>query len=129
MIKPALDHMHLQCAALEPMIAFWTEAMGATLVRRRKYGEADGALLDIGASAPLALKEVPCQHEAVMPACIEHLGFVVEDLEAACAHILKHPGVTQVVAPFRSENFLCTFLQGPENIRVELIQELAPQPE
>ncbi|WP_051257844.1 VOC family protein [Desulfovibrio cuneatus] len=126
MIKPALDHMHLQCAALEPMIAFWTQAMGATLVCRRNYGEAKGAILDIGASAPLALKEVPCQNGAIANACIEHLGFVVGDLEAACAHILKHPGVTQVVPPFQSENFLCTFLKGPENIRVELVQKLTP---
>ena len=124
MIKPVLEHMHLQCADLEPMIAFWTQAMGATLLRRRNYGQAKGALLDIGASAPLALKEVPCQKEATVPACIEHLGFLVDDLEAACAHMLTHPGVTQDVPPFQSENFLCTFMKGPENVRVELIQRL-----
>lgn len=124
MIKPVLEHIHLQCAALEPMITFWTQAMGATLVRRRNYGQAKGALLDIGACAPLAIKEVPCQEGAMAHACIEHLGFEVEDLEAACAHMLTHPGVTQDVPPFQSENFLCTFMKGPENIRVELVQRL-----
>ena len=42
-----LHHVHLICKDLEGMIKFFVEALGATLVARKKFGTADGASLDL----------------------------------------------------------------------------------
>jgi len=40
-------HVHIICKDLEKMIAFFTECLGADLARRKKFGTADGASLDL----------------------------------------------------------------------------------
>jgi len=40
-------HVHIICKDLEKMIGFFTEGIGADLVRRKKFGTADVASLDL----------------------------------------------------------------------------------
>jgi catechol 2,3-dioxygenase-like lactoylglutathione lyase family enzyme len=42
-----LHHLHIICKDLEKMITFFTETLEAKLVRRQKFGTADGASLDL----------------------------------------------------------------------------------
>ncbi len=39
-------HVHIICKDLEQMISFFTDAIGAGLIARRKFVTADGASLD-----------------------------------------------------------------------------------
>ena len=50
-------HVHIICKDLEKMIGFFTEGLGADLVRRKKFGTADGASLaaTLGASIQIPL--------------------------------------------------------------------------
>ena len=41
-------HIHLICRNLDQMINFFSETLEATLVERKKFGPADGAILDLG---------------------------------------------------------------------------------
>ena len=40
-------HVHIICKDLEQMITFFTDALNAKLVARKKFGTADGASLDL----------------------------------------------------------------------------------
>ena len=42
----SLHHVHLICLDLEKMIAFFEDAIDAKFVEHRKFGTADGAVLD-----------------------------------------------------------------------------------
>ena len=76
----SFDHVHLCCSDLDAMIRFWTEALGASFVRFRKFGGADGAVVTLS-GVQIFLKKIPA--DAPMPngaACgLNHLGIRVED--------------------------------------------------
>jgi catechol 2,3-dioxygenase-like lactoylglutathione lyase family enzyme len=40
-------HVHIICKDLEKMIGFFTESIAAELAKRKKFGTADGASLDL----------------------------------------------------------------------------------
>jgi catechol 2,3-dioxygenase-like lactoylglutathione lyase family enzyme len=46
-MKYNFHHLHIICKDLEQMITFFTDALNAKLVIRRKFGTADGASLDL----------------------------------------------------------------------------------
>lgn len=127
MTPPVLHHAHLLCRDLEPMLAFWTGALGATLVRRRKFGADDGAELDLGAHpAMLFLRQIaPDAHERTLP-CFgyDHLGMTVTDMDAALEEILKHP-LASLHTPPASGTLKFAFIKGPENVLVELVEKPA----
>lgn len=124
-----LSHLHTLCQDLEPTIAFFTEGLnGELLVRRPMLGD-PGAEIRI-ADTVLYLQEVggdwADQDYAAKVCGYNHLGFLVDDLDAALARLLALPGVTQNGEPFlvASSKRRCVYITGPSRLCVELMQDM-----
>ena len=119
-------HVHLICKDLEGMIIFFTEALGATLVARKKFGTADGASLDLqGTTVNLRVNredEVMAGDASQTRFGYDHLGLLVEDVDAAYED-LKKRGFNFFMAPKDIPDLRIAFFRGPEDITIELIQK------
>ena len=80
-------HVHVICKDLEKMIGFFTESIGAELVRRKKFGTADGASLSLkGTTLNLRVARADEKIEGDASRTVygyNHIGLEVEDIEAA----------------------------------------------
>ena len=120
-------HLHLICKDLEGMIDFFSEALGATLVARKKFGTADGASLDLQGTT-VNLRVAREDEDMVGDASqarfgYDHLGLQVEDVDAAYQD-LKQKGFSFFMEPKDIPNLRIAFFRGPEEITIELVQEL-----
>ncbi len=127
MKKPYCQHVHFICNDLQPMIDFWVDGLGATFEQYRKFGAADGAVLDLNSVTKLYLKVLPChpQEPANPKAGTEHIGMLVENLDGLLAHIKTLPNGRVFKEPFMSGSLRCAFVTGPENVLVEVMEETA----
>ena len=120
-----LHHIHLICRDLESMISFFKDAIGAKLVKRRKFGTADGATLDLqGVHINLRVareEEEIRDHLAQSTYGYDHIGLAVEDIHAAWEDLTKR-GYQFFMPPTESAGLTIAFFKGPENITIELIQ-------
>ena len=118
-------HVHLICKDLEGMINFFTEALGATLVARKKFGTADGASLDLqGTTVNLRVDredEVLAGDASQTRFGYDHIGLLVEDVDAAYED-LKKRGFNFFMPPKEIPDLRIAFFRGPEDITIELIQ-------
>ncbi len=120
-------HLHLICKDLEGMIRFFTEALGATLIARKKFGTADGASLDLQ-GATINLRVSREDEEMAGDASrtrfgYDHLGLQVDNVDAACED-LKNKGFSFFMEPTDIPDLRIAFFKGPEDITIELVQEL-----
>lgn len=120
-------HLHLICKNLTRMIDFFTQDLGATLVRRQKFGTADGASLDLQGTTinlRLAREDEHLAGDGSQPGYgYDHIGLQVEDVDAACAD-LKNNGYSFFMEPRDIPGLRIAFFKGPEQITIELVQEL-----
>ena len=121
-------HFHLICSNLAHTEDFFTGMLGAKLIRRRKFGTADGALLDLSGTT-ISLRAAREDDNIAGDSSQErygydHLGLEVEDLDAAYEE-LKGKGVTFSVLPRNVEDGKMAFLKGPDGITIELFQPLS----
>ena len=120
-------HIHLICKNLEKMITFFTEVLGATLVKRQKFGTADGASLDLqGVTVNLRVSREDEQMvgDASQPGYgYDHIGLEVEDIENAFKD-LTAKGFSFLVPPREIPNLKIAFFKGPEDITIELVEPL-----
>ena len=109
------------------MITFFTEALEANLVERKKFGTADGASLDLqGTTVNLRVSRE--DEEIVGDASqssygYDHIGLEVEDIETAFKD-LQARGFSFLVPPTDISNLKIAFFKGPEDITIELVQPL-----
>jgi catechol 2,3-dioxygenase-like lactoylglutathione lyase family enzyme len=122
MSTPTLAHIHLFCNELEKTVNFWTKGFEAKVVEYRKFGPCDGAVLDIGVSAYLYVKAIPCASFPSEPplAGFDHIGMKVPDMRAALDRLLALPDVRLRKGPKQRESDVIAFVAGPDNILVEL---------
>ncbi len=122
-----LHHLHLICKDLEKMIDFFSDALGATLLARKKFGTADGASLDLqGTTVNLrvAREDEDIAGDASRTKFgYDHLGLQVDDVDAAYQD-LKKRGFSFFMEPKDIPNLRIAFFKGPEDITIELVQEL-----
>ncbi len=120
-----LHHIHLICRDLETMISFFTDAIGAKLVERLKFGTADGATLDLqGIVINLRVaREDEEIRDHVTPSTYgyDHIGLEVDDIYAACDDLTKR-GYQFFISPRDAAGLTIAFFKGPENITIELVQ-------
>jgi len=120
-------HLHLICKDLEGMIGFFTEALSATLIARKKFGTADGASIDLqGTTVNLrvAREDEDIAGDASRTTFgYDHVGLQVEDVDAACQD-LKQRGFSFFMEPKDIPGLRIAFFKGPEDITIELVQEL-----
>lgn len=126
MKKPYLHHVHIVCKALQPMIDFWVQGLGATFVELRQFGGAEGAALECNSGTGLYIKVLPCESQSspTRNAGVEHVGILVDDLDQTLAHIQTLPEGRVAKEPFVSGDLRCAFITGPEGILVEVMEQL-----
>ena len=118
-------HIHILCKDLEQMITFFTDALNATLVTRKKFGTADGASLDLqGITINLRVSR---EDEKMVGDASEsgygfdHIGLEVEDVDAAHKD-LSERGYSFFMPPKDIPGSRIAFFKGPEYITIELVQ-------
>jgi catechol 2,3-dioxygenase-like lactoylglutathione lyase family enzyme len=126
-MKYRLHHFHLICSDLDRMIRFFTTTLGGTFVSFRKFGTADGAVIDL-AGAPIFLRAARDGEEITggktpLTYGYHHIGLKVEDLDA-CYSELKGQNFTFTTAPtVTPHGGKMAFFQGPDDIVIELVQD------
>jgi catechol 2,3-dioxygenase-like lactoylglutathione lyase family enzyme len=121
-------HLHLICSNLDRTERFFTEIFGAKLVQRRRFGTADGAVLDLnGTTINLRVsreEDLITDDSSNVRYGYDHLGLEVEDLDAAWKE-LKDQGYALISPPRIVGKVKFAFFKGPDNITIELIQSLS----
>ena len=109
------------------MIAFFTEVLGATLIKRQKFGTADGASLDLqGTTVNLRVSREDEQMVGDASQArygYDHIGLEVEDIETVFKDLTAQ-GFTFLVPPREIPDLKIAFFKGPEDITIELVQPL-----
>ena len=137
-MKYRYHHIHIICRDLQASEAFFTSDLGATLVERRKFGTADGAILDLGGTA-IYLRarrdgDAITGDSSSPRFGYDHLGLQVEDLDAAHRALSakgyvffmppQQPPDVEAVRVRLVGEMRIAFFKGPDNITVELLQLL-----
>jgi catechol 2,3-dioxygenase-like lactoylglutathione lyase family enzyme len=119
------DHVHLYCSDLAASERWFLEGMGAELVRRRVVKNTPATDLRLGGVS--ILLRGAWSEENLGPAGqsrfgTDHFGLLVENLEAT-AQELKRRGVEFEVEPYEiSPGTHIAFVQGPDALRIEIVQ-------
>jgi catechol 2,3-dioxygenase-like lactoylglutathione lyase family enzyme len=120
-------HVHIICKDLEKMIGFFTQSIGAELVKRKKFGTADGASLDLlGTTINLRVARADEKIEGDASRTVygyNHIGLEVEDIEVAYTD-LSAQGYSFFMPPTNIPELRIAFLRGPEDIVIELVQRM-----
>lgn len=113
------DHIHLLCTDLNAMVEFWTKGIGATFVKYRKFGGADGAVVDL-AGTPIFLKLAPADAEQPNGAArgLNHIGIRVDDPDAFAEKLVKEFGCRVTVRP--SDDYC--FVAYPDGLVFEIMR-------
>jgi catechol 2,3-dioxygenase-like lactoylglutathione lyase family enzyme len=122
-------HLHLICSDLEAMRAFLCQELGARLIKLRKFGDADGAELElggVGVNLRVARDEEGRLDDASRTRLgYHHLGVEVQDVDAEYAR-LTAKGYASVAPVKEAAGVRFGFIRGPDQIVVELVQRIGP---
>jgi catechol 2,3-dioxygenase-like lactoylglutathione lyase family enzyme len=118
------DHIHLRSLDAPKAAAFYVDAMGAREVTRMDVQGRLRIILDLG-GLRVFVEQVPAgtpQPPAPPFVGIEHIGLAVDDLDAALAALTARN--TRVVDGPRQARpgVRVAFLDGPDQVRIELIE-------
>jgi catechol 2,3-dioxygenase-like lactoylglutathione lyase family enzyme len=118
-------HVHIICRDLDKMIAFFTETLKADLIRRQKFGTADGASLDLGGvtvNLRVSREDEKIAGDASQTTYgFDHIGLEVDDIDATYLD-LTGKGYFFFVPPRDIPGLRIAFFKGPEDITIELVQ-------
>jgi catechol 2,3-dioxygenase-like lactoylglutathione lyase family enzyme len=120
-------HVHIICKDLEKMIGFFTEDIEANLLRRKKFGTADGASLDLqGTTINLRVARADERMEGGASRPVygyNHIGLEVADIAVAFTD-LSARGYSFFMPPTDIPGLRIAFFRGPEDIVIELVQRI-----
>jgi lactoylglutathione lyase len=120
------DHIHLRTRAPQAMIQYFHDMFDAELV---EYTQSNGQpRVDLNLNG-LTIFVAAVPPEAELPTApsepyigLDHLGLRVDDLDAAAAE-LKRRGATFTVEPKTIRpGVRIAFVQGPDDVRIELLE-------
>jgi len=118
-------HVHIICRDLDKMIAFFTETLKADLIRRQKFGTADGASLDLGGvtvNLRVSREDEKIAGDASQTTYgFDHIGLEVDDIDATYLD-LTGQGYSFFVPPRDIPGLRIAFFKGSEDITIELVQ-------
>ena len=130
-MKYEFSHVHVLCTDLEPVVTFFTEAFGAEVVRRRMIGAAatakPGADVKVG-DCMLYLKAMGSDWKSPDPTdsiCgYNHIAFLVDDVKASLKELTARKDTRMVLEPYVAGSRLCAFVAGPDNLYVEVMEDI-----
>ena len=122
-----LDHIHLVCRNLQEMIDFFTGNFDAKLIGMKKFGGVDGASLDL--SGTMINLRICRENENLADprSCktygYHHMGLTVDDIDAEYKRLSDRGCRFSLPPKDAGDTLRIAFLDGPENITIELLQQ------
>ena len=118
------DHIHLRTADPTATAQFYIDMFGAIPAGQVMNGAALRVMVNLGGLL-MFIEQVPPETPAPPPAPfrgIEHIGVLVADVDAAAAE-LRGKGAKFVVEPRSpAPGIKIAFLEGPDGVRIEILQ-------
>jgi lactoylglutathione lyase len=123
-----LLHTMLRVGDLERSLAFYTEVLGMTLLRRRDYPEGRFTLAFVGYGEESSTSVIELTHNwdtssYEIGTGYGHIALGVDDITATCAAIADKGGrVVRPPGPMKHGSTVIAFVEDPDGYKVELIQ-------
>ncbi len=122
-------HTMLRVGNLERSLAFYTEVLGMTLLRKRDYEEGRFTLAFVGYGEESDTTVLELTHNwdtdsYELGNAYGHIAIAVEDAYQACAEIKSRGGnVVREAGPMKGGVTVIAFVEDPDGYKVELIQQ------
>ena len=122
-------HTMIRVGDLEKSIAFYTEALGMRLLRRKDYpgGEFTLAFLGYGGESEETVIELTHnwgRTEYDLGDAFGHIAIGADDIEGACERVREYGGeVTREPGPMKHGTTVIAFVRDPDGYAIEFIQE------
>ncbi len=123
-----LLHTMLRVGDLERSLAFYTEVLGMTLLRRKDYPGGRFTLAFVGYGDERDHTVLELTHNWDTPGYdlgtgYGHIAIGVDDIHATCAAIAERGGrVVREPGPMKHGSTVIAFVEDPDGWKVELIQ-------
>ena len=123
-----LLHTMLRVGDLERSLAFYTEVLGMTLLRRRDYPEGRFTLAFVGYGEESTTSVLELTHNwdtgsYEIGTGYGHIALGVDDITATCEAIAAKGGrVVRPPGPMKHGSTVIAFVEDPDGYKVELIQ-------
>ncbi|ENV46787.1 lactoylglutathione lyase [Acinetobacter brisouii] len=122
-------HTMLRVGNLERSLAFYTEVLGMTLLRRRDYEEGRFTLAFVGYgdeehNTVLELTHNWDTESYELGNAYGHIAIAVDDAYQACEEIKARGGkVVREAGPMKGGVTVIAFVEDPDGYKIELIQQ------
>jgi lactoylglutathione lyase len=123
-----LLHTMLRVADLERSLAFYTEVLGMTLLRRKDYpsGRFTLAFVGYGPESEQTVLELTHNWDTdsySLGDAYGHIALGVDDIQSTCAGISSQGGrVVRQPGPMKHGSTVIAFVEDPDGYKVELIE-------
>lgn len=123
-----LLHTMLRVGNLESSLAFYTEVLGMTLLRRKDYPDGKFTLAFVGYQPESEGAVIELTHNWDTPSYnlgdgYGHIALEVDDAYAACEKIKQRGGkVVREAGPMKHGQTIIAFVEDPDGYKIELIQ-------
>ena len=120
-------HTMLRVGNLEKSVAFYTEVLGMTELRRKEYPEGRFTNVFVGYQPETegAVLELTCnwdQSSYDLGTGYGHVALAVDDVYAACERIRERGGkVTREPGPMKHGTTVLAFVEDPDGYKIELL--------
>jgi lactoylglutathione lyase len=120
-------HTMLRVGDMDRSIAFYTEVLGMTLLRRRDYpdGQFTLAFVGYGDEAHNSVLELTFNWGVQgyeIGTAYGHIALEVEDVYKACEDIRQRGGkITREPGPMKHGNSVLAFVEDPDGYKIELL--------
>ena len=121
-------HTMIRVGDLQRSIAFYTDVLGMTLLRKHDYPEGRFTLAFVGYGPESEQAALELTHNWDTPGYdlgtgFGHVALEVPDAYAACAEIKRRGGVvTREAGHMKHGTTVIAFVQDPDGYKIELIQ-------
>ncbi|OTG83567.1 lactoylglutathione lyase [Acinetobacter sp. ANC 4648] len=122
-------HTMLRVGNLERSLAFYTEVLGMTLLRKRDYAEGRFTLAFVGYGDEANTTVLELTHNWDIASyelgnAYGHIAIAVDDAYKACAEIKALGGnVVREAGPMKGGVTVIAFVEDPDGYKIELIQQ------
>jgi len=122
-------HTMIRVGELERSLAFYTEVLGMSLLRRKDYPDGRFTLAFVGYGPESEQAAIELTHNWDTTRYdigdgFGHVALEVPDAAAACAEIRKRGGnVVREAGPMKHGTTVIAFVEDPDGYKVELIEK------
>ncbi|BDX20039.1 MAG: lactoylglutathione lyase [Pseudomonadales bacterium] len=124
-------HTMLRVGDLEKSVAFYTEVLGMTLLRRKDYpeGRFTNVFVGYGNEADHAVLELTWNWDTSsydLGSGYGHIAIEVQDVYLACEQIRQAGGkIVREAGPMKHGTRVLAFVEDPDGYRIELLSAVA----